>query len=64
MPTVDKETADNVIAGAYPESKYTRIIKYTNYWGGESYGLDDSPDKSGYQPSEYIINPIVYWENK
>ena len=39
MPTIDKKIADDVIAGKYPEDRPLKIIKYTNQWGGESYGL-------------------------
>lgn len=65
MGTVSKSIADRIIAGEYPEDGAVKIIKYTNAWGGEAYGVvcaEDNPDK--YHASEYIIDPEVYWTLK
>lgn len=65
MATVDKEIADDIIAGKYDEDEAMRIVKYTNAWGGEAYGVTfrgDSPYKYLLE-SEYIKNPSVYWDN-
>jgi hypothetical protein len=65
MSTVDKITADKIIAGKYPEDRCIKIVKYTNAWGGESYGAifhGDSLDK--YKASDFVINPVLYWEKK
>jgi hypothetical protein len=62
MSTVDKGIADAVIAGEYPEDCWVRIVKYTNAWGGESYGLENSRTLGKYQASDFVINPTVYWE--
>lgn len=62
MSTVDKEIADAVIAGKYEEDGWVRIIKYTNAWGGEAYGLENIRSIGRYRPSNYVINPTVYWE--
>ena len=61
MTTVDKHIADAVIAGKYPEDRWVRIIKYTNAWGGESFGLEDYHTVGKYHPSPYVINPEIYW---
>jgi hypothetical protein len=57
MPTVDKETADKLIAndGYYPpDPRVFRIVRYENSFNGEhSYGA--------YHESEYVRNPMVYW---
>mgnify|MGYP001602083982 CR=1 FL=1 len=62
MPTIDKKIADDVIAGKYPEDRPLKIIKYTNQWGGESYGLvcsGQNPER--YAASQFIIDPVLYW---
>lgn len=67
MATVDKDIADRVIAGEFdsdPAGKYVRIVKYTNAWGGESYGLEMANEIGRYAESEYVIDPQVYWERK
>ena len=61
MSTVTKKIADNVIAGKYPEDNWLRIIKYKNAFGGESYGLERKETLGKYQPSQYVINPEIYW---
>jgi hypothetical protein len=61
MGTVSKEIADKVIAGYYPEDNVVRIIKYTNAWGGEAYGLESERELGRYKESEFVINPEVYW---
>ena len=63
MATVDKSIADNIIAGEYPEDEAVKIVKYTNAWGGESYGVifkGEPLDK--YSATEFVINPTTYWE--
>lgn len=61
MSTVTKEIADKVAAGYYPEDGFVRIIKYTNAWGGEAYGLESKNTIGKYSPSEFVINPEIYW---
>lgn len=71
MSTVDKSFADMVVAAKgvlYPDDPFeppiTRIVKYTNAWGGEGYGVtfaDQDQDKY-MRPSEYVRDPSVYWE--
>ncbi len=66
MATVSKEMADKLVAnnGYYADdARVYRIVEYTNAWGGESYGLEYE-GLGRYSPSEYIINPKVYWEAK
>jgi hypothetical protein len=65
MATVDKDIADRAIAGEYPEDEIVKIVKYTNAWGGESYGLifeGESLDR--YHASDFVIDPVTYWELK
>ena len=65
MGTVTKEIADDVIAGKYDQDNPIKIIKYTNAWGGEGYGLICKGQRTNqYEASSYIINPTVYWERK
>jgi hypothetical protein len=62
MGTITKQIADDVIAGKYECDRPTKIIKYTNAWGGEAFGLVCAhEDQDRYRPTEYVINPTVYW---
>jgi len=65
MATVDKASADAVVAGKFASDGCWKIVKYDNAWGGESYGLifrGDSADK--YKASDFVRNPTVYWEKQ
>jgi hypothetical protein len=65
MATVDKDIADDIIAGKYPEDGWVKIVKYTNMAGNEAYGAvhrNDDPDR--YRASPFVINPTLYWEAK
>ena len=64
MGTISKKIADDVIAGKYDDDDPVRIVKYTNAWGGEAYGLECRHERGRYQESEYVINPTVYWERQ
>ena len=65
MGTVSKEIADRIIAGEFPEDEATKITKYTNAWGGESYGVTFHGMRNVYaEPSEFIINPTLYWSKE
>lgn len=65
MATVDKSLADILVAqdGYYcDDPRVVKIVEYTNFNGGTSYGLvypSDDPDR--YHESEYVINPRLYW---
>ena len=70
MSTVTKGLADRIIAGEFAEARPRKIVKYTNIWGGESYGVvfeGDRPDKyadndsAGYD-IQIVIEPSIYWE--
>ena len=39
MGTISKKIADDVIAGKYDDDRPVKIVKYTNAWGDEAYGL-------------------------
>lgn len=64
MGTVDKEIADRVVAGEFPEDGVTRIVEYDNAFGGVSYGLTyPYDDINKYMtPTHFVRNPRVYWE--
>lgn len=65
MGTVSKKIADDVIAGLYDDDRPVKIVKYTDAWGGEAYGLvcaHEDPDR--YRASEYVRNPSDYWVKK
>ena len=61
MTTVSKEIADRIIAGKYPEDEWTRIVEYNNAFGGIGYGCENARTEGKYSPSEYVINPRIYW---
>lgn len=66
MATVSKELADKLVAndGYYADDqRVMRIVEYTNAFGSSlSYGIEYSGQFGKYSPSEYVINPRVYWE--
>jgi len=65
MATVSKQTADEMVAcnGQYKDDPpVMRIVEYTNAWGSTAYGMEYGWEVGKYSPSEYIINPRVYWE--
>lgn len=62
MGTISKDIVDDVIAGKYEADRPVKIIKYTDAWGSEAYGLvcaHEDPDR--YRASDYVINPTLYW---
>ena len=64
MGTINKQIADDVIAGKYAEDRPVKIVKYTNAWGGEAYGLIcKGQSLDTYAESDFVQNPSVYWEN-
>jgi len=63
MGTISKKIADQVIAGKFAEDRPRKIIKYTNAWGGEAYGLICAhEDPNRYAASDFVQDPTVYWE--
>ena len=66
MSTVSRDIADDIIAGLFPQDHVTRIVEYTNAWGGKAYGVTYAgQDRETYmRPTEYIRKPRIYWENK
>lgn len=64
MGTINKKIADDVIAGKYAEDRPVKIVKYTNQWGGEAYGLIlAGQNLERYAASQFVINPSVYWQS-
>lgn len=67
MSTVDKATADKVIAGAYPEDRIVAIIKYNNIFNfEEDYKLIFAGKESSIQwildgKEPALLNPSIYW---
>lgn len=62
MGTINKQIADDVIAGKYAKDHPVKIVKYTNAWGGESYGLIcKGQPLDTYRESNFVINPSTYW---
>lgn len=67
MSTVDKSTADAVIAGKYDEDGITHIIRYRNAFNGDyAYKLCYNVKQFQYcmQESEFIREPILYWSKE
>ncbi len=63
MSTVSKTIADDIIAGKYPEDQAVKIVKYTNAWGGEAYGVVSAGGNlDNYRASNLVQNLSVYWE--
>jgi hypothetical protein len=66
MATVNKHLADELVArnGYYPggDPRVMRIVEYTNFAGGLSYGLEYEHEVGKYAESQYVRNPKVYWE--
>lgn len=63
MTTVSKKIALDIIAGKYDDDHPTRIVKYTNKWGNEAFGVTFKKDDiNKYHASEFVINPEIYWE--
>jgi len=63
MSTVNKGLADRIIAGEFAEDSPRKIVKYTNAWGGESYGVVFEGERlDNYAASNYVIEPSIYWE--
>ena len=64
MATVDKEIADRIVAGEFPEDGATRIVEYDNAFGGIGYGVTfgNEPIDKYMEPTEFVRNPRIYWE--
>jgi len=70
MPTISKKIADELIAGKgmYPGdlTRVVKIVKYQNAFDGtDAYGaIYDGRDLDTYTETDFIRNPVVYWEYK
>ena len=70
MSTVEKEIADKIIKDAMTKtsknnkSKCVRIVKYTNNWAKDSYGLIfEGMNLLEYHNSPYCSQVTIYWEH-
>jgi hypothetical protein len=62
MATVDKNIADQIVAGKFKSDNPVKIVKYTNAWGGESYGLICRGQPLDlYRETEFVRSPSTYW---
>ena len=64
MSTVNKEIADRIVAGEFPEDNAQMIVEYDNAFGGVGYGVifgSQNPDKY-LVPTQYVQNPRIYWQ--
>jgi hypothetical protein len=62
MGTISKDIADEIVAGGYKEDRPVKIVKYTNQWGGEGYGLICAGQNlDRYAASQFVRDPVVYW---
>jgi hypothetical protein len=68
MATInDKEMIDDIVAnnGYFQDDpRIMRIIEYTNMAGNTAYGIEYEQDIGKYTPSQWVINPKVYWRAK
>ncbi len=71
MSTTSKEIADRIVAcNGDPDEPWEvpieRVVKYTNAWSGDAYGLTfEGQDPNTYlRETEYVKNPIIYFERK
>lgn len=66
MGTVSKDLADKLVAqnGYYADDpRVMRIVEYENAFNGaKSYGIEYEGQMGKYSPSEFVINPKVYWQ--
>ena len=60
-----KKIVDDIVKGLYADDEPTRIVEYTNAWGGIAYGVTfRHEDINKYmRPTEFVRNPRIYWED-
>jgi hypothetical protein len=64
MATVSYNLAHQIASndGYYADDpRVMRIVKYTNAWGKEAYGIEYEGQIGKYVASEYVIDPELYW---
>ena len=71
MATIDsKEVVDEIIAGdgyyladLSDDSRVVKIVRYTNAWGGISFGLIwEGQPLDLYRETQFVRNPTTLWE--
>ena len=62
MSTVDLPFAERVKAGAHND-EVRLIVEYTNAWGKQAYGLVMFGQENHYRPSDFVIEPKIWWTN-
>lgn len=65
MATVEKDTADGLVAsnGYYSsDPRVMRIVEYTNMSGNLAYGIEYGHEIGRYEESAFVRNPRVYWQ--
>jgi hypothetical protein len=64
MATVDRTTAEKIVAGKFKGDKPNRIVRYNNIFdGGEAFGVTfGGQDKHTYFDSGACLNPVIYWD--
>ena len=70
MSTVDKKTADRIVAGEFPEDNIVCIIRYENMFNGaEAYKIIPAHKSEMIQwildgKELALINPSIYWKKE
>lgn len=65
MATVSKNIADQIANGdGYysDDPRVLRIVEYTDMGGKQAYGLEYEHQLGKYAESNWIRNPVIYWE--
>lgn len=64
MATVNKEIADQIIAGLHPEKQVVKIgVTHNLYGTTDNYGLVHEGQPSDlYKPSQVVLNSETYWQ--
>jgi len=66
MATVDKSTADELIAsnGFYPgDPRISKIVRYTNQWDNECYAIVyPFEDQYRYEKSAHCTDVVTIWQ--
>lgn len=66
MSTINKQIADDIIAGKYPDEGVTKIVTYNNMFNGglEYAAVHRRENQFKYEESPACSNVKVYWLEK